>query len=105
MMRFLTKISLLVFFLISYANAEILKKIEINGNKRISDETIKIFSNLEINQDLSKSDLDKVIKSLYSTNFFSNIGLTYEDQILTINVEENPIIDNFEITGIKNNHW
>ncbi len=101
MMRFLTKISLLVFFLISYANAEILKKIEINGNKRISDETIKIFSNLEINQDLSKSDLDKVIKSLYSTNFFSNIGLTYEDQILTINVEENPIIDNFEITGIK----
>ena len=26
---------------------------------------------------------------------------TFEDQILTINVEENPIIDNFEITGIK----
>ncbi|MDC2997127.1 outer membrane protein assembly factor BamA [Candidatus Pelagibacter sp.] len=101
MIRLLTKISLLVFFLISYANAEILKKIEINGNKRISDETIKIFSNLEINQDLSKSDLDKVIKSLYNTNFFSNIGLTYQDQILTLNVVENPIIDNFEITGIK----
>ena len=101
MLGFLTKISLLVFFLISSANADILKKIEINGNKRISDETIKVFSDLEINQDLSKSDLDKVIKSLYNTNFFSNISLTFEDQILILIVEENPIIDNFEITGIK----
>tara|TARA_B100000989_G_scaffold39394_1_gene24977 strand:- start:1321 stop:3564 length:2244 start_codon:yes stop_codon:yes gene_type:complete len=101
MLGFLTKISLLVFFLISSANADILKKIEINGNKRISDETIKVFSDLEINQDLSKSDLDKVIKSLYNTNFFSNISLTFEDQILILSVEENPIIDNFEITGIK----
>ena len=101
MQGFLTKISLLVFFLISSANAEILKKIEINGNKRISDETIKIFSDLEINQNLSKSDLDKVIKSLYNTNFFSDISLTFENQILILNVEENPIIDNFEITGIK----
>ena len=47
MLSFLTKISLLIFFLISAVNAEILKKIEINGNKRISDETIKIFSDLE----------------------------------------------------------
>ena len=101
MIGFFTKISLIVFFLISYANAEILKKIEVNGNKRISDETIKIFSDLKINQELSKSNLDKVIKNLYKTNFFSNISLTFENQILTLNVEENPIIDNFEITGIK----
>ena len=101
MLGFLTKIILLVFFLINYANAEILKKIQINGNKRISDETIKIFSNLEINQELSKSSLDKAIKNLYKTNFFSNISLTFENQILVLNIEENPIIDNFEITGIK----
>ena len=101
MLSFLTKIILLVFFLISYANAEILKKIQINGNKRISDETIKIFANLEINQELSKSSLDKAIKNLYKTNFFSNISLIFENQILILNIEENPIIDNFEITGIK----
>ena len=101
MLSFLTKISLLIFFLISAVNAEILKKIEINGNKRISDETIKIFSDLEINQELSKSNLDKAIKNLYKTNFFSNISLTFENQILILDIEENPIIDNFEITGIK----
>ncbi|WP_440924801.1 outer membrane protein assembly factor BamA [Candidatus Pelagibacter sp.] len=101
MMGFLTKISLLIFILISSANAEVLKKIQINGNKRISDETIKIFSGLEINQDLSKSDLDRALKSLYKSNFFRDISLTFENQILTLDIEENPIIDNFEITGIK----
>ena len=101
MLSFLTKIGLLVFFWISSANAEVLKKIEINGNKRISDETIKIFSELKINQELSESNLDNAIKKLYKTNFFSNINLTFENQILIFNVEENPIIDNFEITGVK----
>ena len=101
MLSFLTKIGLLVFFWFSSANAEILKKIEINGNKRISDETIKIFSELKINQELSESNLDNAIKKLYKTNFFSNINLTFENQILIFNVEENPIIDNFEITGVK----
>ena len=101
MMGFLTKISLLIFILINSANAEVLKKIQINGNKRISDETIKIFSGLEINQDLSKSDLDRALKSLYKSNFFRDISLTFENQILTLDIEENPIIDNFEITGIK----
>ncbi len=101
MMGFLTKISLLIFILISSASAEVLKKIQINGNKRISDETIKIFSGLEINQDLSKSDLDRALKSLYKSNFFRDISLTFENQILTLDIEENPIIDNFEITGIK----
>ncbi len=101
MFSFFTKISLFIFLLICYANAEILKKIEINGNKRISDETIQIFSDLKINQELSKSNLDKAIKNLYKTNFFSNISLSFENQILTLNIEENPIIDSFEITGIK----
>ena len=101
MLSFLSKIWLFAFFWMSSVNAEVLKKIEINGNKRISDETIKIFSDLEINQELSEANLDNAIKNLYRTNFFSNISLTFENQILVLNIEENPIIDNFEITGVK----
>ena len=101
MINILIKTSLVIFFLIVSANAEILKKIEINGNKRISDESIIIFSDLKTDVKVSKSDLDEAIKNLYKTNFFSNIRLSLEKQILKINVEENPIIDNFQITGIK----
>ena len=36
-------ITLIFNFFFSLLNAEIVKKIEINGNKRISDETIKVY--------------------------------------------------------------
>ena len=72
-MNFLSKLILIVFFSIFSAQAEILKKIEINGNKRISDESIIVFSDLKTNENVSKSNLDTALKNLYKTNFFSNI--------------------------------
>ena len=101
MMNFLLKIILILYFLLSHSSAEIIKKFEISGNKRISDETIIIFSEIELNEDVSKQKLDGVIKNLYKTNFFRNISLRLENQILYLEVEENPIIGNLEIIGIK----
>ncbi len=101
MINYLSNIILIIFFLISSATAENIKKIEIKGNKRISDESIIIFTDLKTNKDISSSDLDNAIKNLYETNFFSNISFSLDNQILEIKVEENPIIDNFQITGIK----
>jgi len=40
---------------------------------------------------------------LYETNFFKNIVVNFKDQILLINVEENPIIENVNYNGIKSN--
>ena len=33
---------------ISNVNGEVIKKIDINGNNRISDETIKVYGNIEL---------------------------------------------------------
>ena len=93
----------LIFFLFSFsAKAEIIKKIEINGNQRVSSETIKIFTEVEINKDLSLNNLNNVIKKIYSTNFFKNVEAKINENILYITVEENPIIQNLKIEGIKN---
>ena len=101
MINFLIKIIFIYCFFLVSLSAETIKKLEISGNKRISDETIKIFSEINLEEDVSKQKLDRLIKNLYKTNFFSDINVTLEDQILKINVKENPIIDNFQITGIK----
>jgi len=101
MMNFFSKIIIILCIITTSAVSEILKKIEITGNKRISSETIIIFSEVKINDQINKSKLDKVIKNLYQTNFFRNISLNFENQILFLNVEENPIIENLEINGIK----
>ena len=101
MINFLIKIIFIYCFFLVSLSAEVIKKFEISGNKRISDETIIIFSEINLNENVSKQKLDRLIKNLYKTNFFSDINVTFENQILKLNVKENPIIDNFQITGIK----
>ena len=101
MSKIFIKIFVVTFLLMSLVGAETLQKFEISGNKRISDQTIIIFSELEINEEITKSKLDKVIKKLYQSNFFKNINLSFENQTLFLKVEENPIIENLEINGIK----
>ena len=95
---------LLVFFYIIFnttLRAEIVQKIEIEGNQRISSETIKMFSEVSINDDLSQSDLNEILKKLYNTNFFDLVSIKIENKILLIKVKENPIIQNINYEGIK----
>jgi outer membrane protein insertion porin family len=101
MKRKIFRFCLFVFlaFASSSANAEMLKKLEIIGNSRISNETIKVYGEIEINKDYSDDDLNTAIKRLYDTNFFSDISITFSNGVLKINVKENPIIDSIIIEG------
>ena len=44
--------------------------------------------------------LNDILKNLYDTNFL-NVGVSFQETTLFINVEEAPIIDNVEFVGIK----
>ncbi len=95
---------ILIYFLLffSIANAEIVKEIKIEGNKRVSDETIKVYGDIKpIGSDFSNADLDKILKNLYSTDFFENVSLQINNQILTINLKEYPVINKLILVGEK----
>ncbi len=96
-------IILCVYFLINIhpVHSEIVNKIEITGNDRISNETIKLFSDVSIKDDLDKDNLNNILKNLYETNFFKNISIEFNNNILLINVIENPIIENIKYEGVK----
>jgi outer membrane protein insertion porin family len=95
-------INLIFFnFYIFTAKADILKKIQIKGNERITNETIKMFINVSIDQNINDNDINQILKNLYDTNFFEDISVFFDNQILLINVIENPIIEKIVITGIK----
>ena len=72
-----------------------------NGNERISNETIKVYGEIEINKNYSDTDLNEVIKKLYNTKFFSKISVNLDNGILKIDVVENPIINTITIEGEK----
>jgi len=94
---------IICIFLISIKSfaAEIIKKIEINGNDRVSDETIKMFSSVDVNQKLSSSDINNILKLIYDSNFFKDVSVKFDNNILSINVVENPIIQEINYEGIK----
>ena len=76
------------------AFSEVVKKIEISGNDRISNETITMFSQVNIGDDLDDNDVNNLLKRLYDTNFFQDISIKLTSNKLSILVEENPIIEN-----------
>ena len=93
--------TLLFFFYIFYqlSRAEVVEKIVIEGNKRISDETIKIYGEVELNKNFTESDLNKVLSNLNSTNFFQNIEINLNNKILKIAVKEYPFVNQLIILG------
>ncbi len=84
-----------------WLRAEVIEKIEIEGNQRISSETIKMFAGVSVSDDLSESDLNEILKKLYNTSFFDLVSVKILKNKLLIKVKENPIIQNITFDGIK----
>ena len=85
----------------SQLNAEIVNKIIINNNDRISLGTIKTYGNIELGKNYSEDDLNQVLKNLYNTKFFKDVSFKIENQILIIDVVENRLVQTLKIEGIK----
>ena len=99
-----SKIFFIIFFyLILQINlkAEIIKDFIINGNDRVADETIIIFSKLNVGDEVTQQNLNETLKELYQTNYFENISINFINGIVNINVKENPIIQSVLINGIE----
>ena len=101
----LIKIFVYVFFIntlnLNLLNANTVNEIQIIGNDRISKDTIILFSNIKVNENIREEDLNVILKNLYDTNFFKNVSVSFKNNILLINVEENSIIEKINYTGIK----
>ena len=77
-------LSFLLNFLVfsSFSFGEIIKKIEITGNNRISDETILMFSEVNTGQSVKNNKINQILKDLYNSNFFNNVSVKIEKNIL-----------------------
>ena len=104
-LKLLLSIITIFYFNFSIVNSEILQKIEISGNDRVNSETIKLFANIKLGEELSDDRLNKILKDLYDTNFFKDIDVQFLNNTLILNVIENPIITSVNISGIKNKNF
>ena len=56
LLKFVSTAFFCIFYFSSIVHSEIVKNIEISGNMRIADETIKMFSQVNLNDNLSETE-------------------------------------------------
>ena len=105
MRNFFTVIFIILTLQFSFLKAEIVNSTIINGNKRISNETIILYGDIKLKKDYSESDINKVIKNLYSTNFFEDVQVTLSENNLIINLKEYPILNQLILIGEKSSKF
>ena len=101
MFKFFIKFILIYFVFLIDVNAESVKKIIILGNDRISKDTIILFSEIALDENLNNDDLNNIVKKLYNTSFFKDVSVSLINTNLKITVVENPIIQNLKIDGVR----
>ena len=97
MIRILTVFFL--FFLTNNSFSEI-KKVVTVGNARVSSNTIESLVDKKVSN-VDSFYINNLTKKIYDTDFFSDVKISYSQDILTITVSENAVVNFFYINGLK----
>ena len=92
---------LLNYFPLSLSNSEVINQIKIEGNKRITDEIILMFSGIDVGKNITSSSVNEITKNLFETNFFNNVSVVFDNNLVSIIVDEAPLIDKIIFSGLK----
>ena len=101
MFKFFVHFIIFSIFLSFSSYSKNYNKIIINGNERISNETILVFSEISEDKSLDENSINDILKKLYKSGFFKDVSVKIQNNNLTIIVLENPIIQTVFINGIK----
>ena len=101
MLKFFIQFILISILFISSSFPKNFEKIIINGNERISKETILVFSEIKDNEPLDENSINDALKKIYQSGFFKDVFIKIDNKNLVIDVVENPIIQTVFIEGIK----
>ena len=104
MRNFNKKVIITIFLFFSFKTfvfGEVVNKFQIIGNERVSKDSIKMFSDINLGDNIDKNDLNKILKNIYDTNFFEDVKVSLENNILLIVVKENPVVEKVSIKGLK----
>lgn len=94
---------LILILLCALAHAEsfVVKKIQVNGLKRVSLATVLSYLSdaVKVGDTIDPSETTGIIKTLYDTNFFSDVALERRGNELIINVIERSVIGSLTLSG------
>ena len=75
-LKFFLNVVILVLAFNSQASSNVIEKFNIEGNQRISDNTIILFAEVNIGQEINNNDLNIILNNLYKTQYFNDIRVS-----------------------------
>jgi len=102
LIRFVTSACLFSIALLSFsvsADTFRVDDIRIDGLQRVSAKAIFAVLPIEANSDVTSLEMQDAVRKVFKTEFFSNIDIAVEDNVLVLNVVERPAVSNIAVAG------
>ncbi len=77
----------------------VINRIVVQGNQRIESSTIQTYLGMTSGSMVTRYDMDRGLKELYDTGFFSDVGMGLQGNDLVVQVQENPSINRVAFEG------
>jgi len=81
------------------ADAVILSRIDVTGNQRMDDESVRILSGIRVGDDVSLERVNNIAKKLQSSGYFSSVDVKLDNNVLKIKLVESPIVNMVTVEG------
>jgi outer membrane protein insertion porin family len=86
---------------VSAAQAASISRIEVRGNQRVDDQTIRSYVNIKPGQSFSNADIDEAVKRLFATGLFSDVRVNQAGGTLVVEVDEYAVVNQVLFQGNK----
>ena len=82
-----------------FAQSGQLADVQVEGNQRIEDETVRSYMSLRSGDLITEAEIDQSLKALFATGLFSDVTIRRAGDDLVVSVVENPIINQLAFEG------
>jgi len=83
----------------AHTQETLVSSINVDGNKRISTDTIVSLSKVQVGSAYSPTQLNSALQSIKKSSYFKTVNILLVNNILNINVIENPTINSISFEG------
>ncbi|HEX8669963.1 MAG TPA: outer membrane protein assembly factor BamA [Allosphingosinicella sp.] len=78
-----------------------IRSLSVSGNQRLEPETVISYMKLRVGEDYTRERLDEALRDLYATELFQDVQIRDNQGNLTVEVQENPVINRIILEGNK----
>lgn len=81
------------------AEAAVVRSIDVRGNQRVDDVTVRSYVNIEPGQNFGSTDIDDGVKRLFATGLFRDVKIFQSGSTLVIEVDEYSVVNQVLFQG------